>query len=44
MKKIVIALVALFAFGTVATAQIQDLGVRIGGGQGCATIVEAYEG
>lgn len=34
MKKIALAIVALFAMGTMATAQIQDLGVRIGGGQG----------
>ena len=31
MKKIIIAIVALFAMGT-ANAQIQDLGVRLGGG------------
>lgn len=34
MKKIIIAIVAVFAMGTMASAQIQDLGVRIGGGQG----------
>ena len=34
MKKIVLAIVALFAMGTMASAQIQNLGVRIGGGQG----------
>lgn len=34
MKKIVIALVAVFAMGIAASAQIQDLGVRFGGGQG----------
>ncbi len=34
MKKIIIAIVAVFAMSTVASAQIQDLGVRLGGGQG----------
>ena len=34
MKKLFIAIVAVFAMSTVASAQIQDLGVRFGGGQG----------
>ena len=34
MKKLVLAIVAVFAMGTVSNAQIKDLGVRIGGGQG----------
>lgn len=34
MKKILLTVVAIFAMSTMANAQIQDLGVRIGGGQG----------
>lgn len=44
MKKIVLAIVALFAMGTMATAQIQDLGVRIGGGQGFGAELSAMWG
>ncbi len=43
MKKLFIALVAVFALGT-ANAQIQDLGVRIGGGQGFGTELSAMWG
>lgn len=34
MKKILLTVVAIFAMSTMANAQIQDLGARIGGGQG----------
>ena len=43
MKKLFIALVAVFTLGT-ANAQIQDLGVRIGGGEGFGTEVSAMWG
>lgn len=43
MKKLFIALVAVFTLGT-ANAQIQDLGVRIGGGQGFGTELSAMWG
>ena len=44
MKKIVLAIVALFAMSSMATAQIQDLGVRIGGGQGYGAELSAMWG
>ncbi len=44
MKKIVLAIVAVFAMGSMATAQIQDLGVRIGGGQGYGAELSAMWG
>jgi len=44
MKKIVLAIVALFAMSSMATAQIQDLGVRIGGGQGYGAELSAMAG
>ena len=44
MKKIVLAIVALFAMSTMATAQIKDLGVRIGGGQGYGAELSAMWG
>lgn len=34
MKKIIIAIVALFAMSTAANAQLSGIGVRLGGGQG----------
>lgn len=34
MKKLFIAIVAVFAMSTVASAQFQGIGVRLGGGQG----------
>ena len=34
MKKLIIAIVAVFAMSTAASAQIQDLGVRVGAGYG----------
>ncbi len=34
MKKIIIAIVAVFAMSTVASAQFSGIGVRLGGGQG----------
>lgn len=43
MKKLFIALVAVFTLGT-ANAQIQDLGARIGGGEGFGTEVSAMWG
>ena len=44
MKKIFIAFVAVFAMSTMATAQIQDLGVRFGGGQGYGAELSAMWG
>ena len=44
MKKIFLAFVAVFAMGTVTNAQIKDLGVRIGGGQGFGTELSAQWG
>jgi len=44
MKKIIIAIVAVFAMSTAASAQIQDLGVRIGGGQGYGAELSAMWG
>lgn len=44
MKKIFLAIVAVFAMGTVTNAQIKDLGVRIGGGQGFGTELSAQWG
>ena len=44
MKKIVLTIVAIFAMSTMASAQIQDLGVRIGGGQGFGTELSAMWG
>lgn len=43
MKKLFIALVAVFAIGT-ANAQIKDLGVRIGGGEGFGTEISSQWG
>lgn len=43
MKKIIIAIVAVFALST-ANAQIQDLGVRVGGGQGYGAELSAMWG
>ncbi len=43
MKKLFIALVAVFTLGT-ANAQIQDLGVRLGGGQGFGAELSAMWG
>ena len=34
MKKIIIAIVAVFAMTTAANAQLSGIGVRLGGGQG----------
>ena len=34
MKKIIIAIVAVFAMSTAASAQLSGIGVRLGGGQG----------
>ena len=34
MKKIIIAIVAVFAMSTAANAQLSGIGVRLGGGQG----------
>ena len=44
MKKLFIAIVAIFAMSTVASAQIQDLGVRFGGGQGYGAELSAMWG
>ena len=44
MKKLIIAIVAVFAMSSVASAQIQDLGVRIGGGQGYGAELSAMWG
>ena len=44
MKKLFIAIVAVFAMSTVASAQIQTLGVRIGGGQGYGAELSAQWG
>ena len=44
MKKLFIALVAVFAMSTMANAQIKDLGVRIGGGQGYGAELSAQWG
>lgn len=44
MKKFFIALVAVFAMSTMANAQIKDLGVRIGGGEGFGTELSAQWG
>ena len=44
MKKILLTVVAIFAMSTMANAQIQDLGVRIGGGQGFGTELSAMWG
>lgn len=44
MKKILLTVVAIFAMSTMANAQIQDLGVRIGGGQGFGTELSAQWG
>ena len=44
MKKLFIALVAVFAMSTMANAQIQTLGVRVGGGQGYGAELSAQWG
>ena len=44
MKKIIIAIVAVFAMSTAASAQIQDLGVRFGGLQGYGAELSAMWG
>lgn len=44
MKKLFIAIVAVFAMSTVASAQIQTLGVRVGGGQGYGAELSAQWG
>ncbi|MBR1549591.1 MAG: hypothetical protein IJ634_03045 [Bacteroidales bacterium] len=44
MKKFFIALVAVFAMSTMASAQIQTLGVRVGGGQGYGAELSAQWG
>lgn len=44
MKKIFIAIVAVFAFSTAANAQIQDLGVRFNAGDGYGAELSAMWG
>lgn len=44
MKKILLTVVAIFAMSTMANAQIKDLGVRIGGGQGYGAELSAQWG
>lgn len=44
MKKLFIAIVAVFAMSTMASAQIQTLGVRVGGGQGYGAELSAQWG
>ena len=44
MKKILLTVVAIFAMSTMANAQIQDLGARIGGGQGYGAELSAMWG
>lgn len=44
MKKIIIAIVAVFAMSTAASAQIQDLGVRVGAGYGYGAELSAMWG
>ena len=44
MKKILLTVVAIFAMSTMANAQIKDLGVRIGGGQGYGAELSAMWG
>ena len=44
MKKILLTVVAIFAMSTRANAQIKDLGVRIGGGQGYGAELSAMWG
>ena len=44
MKKILLTVVAIFAMSTMANAQIKDLGVRVGGGQGYGAELSAMWG
>ena len=44
MKKIIIAIVAVFAMSTAASAQIQDLGLRLGGGNAFGGEISAMWG
>ena len=44
MKKIIIAIVAVFAMSTAANAQIQDLGLRLGGGNSFGGEISAMWG